>query len=61
MNRLLMKLLGKKEIKCIRCKLLVTVPKDHHWLKMCPKCKEKMDGLIYLVKDKFGLLATTTD
>lgn len=61
MNRLLRIILSKKEIKCIRCKLLVTVPKDHHWLKMCPKCQEKMDDLIYLVKDKFGLLATTND
>lgn len=61
MSRLLRIILRKKEIKCIRCKLLVAVPKDHHWLKVCPKCQEKMDALIYLVKDKFGLLNTTTE
>jgi phage FluMu protein Com len=51
-----MKLLRKKEIKCMRCKLLVTVPKDHHFLKMCPKCKEKSDGLIYLIKDMYNIV-----
>jgi hypothetical protein len=55
-KELLLSVFGKKEIRCIRCKLLVIVPKDYHWLKMCPKCKEKIDGLIYLVKDSLGSL-----
>ncbi len=50
-KELLLRVFGKKEIRCIRCKLLVIVPKDYHWLKVCPACKIKSDGLIYLIKD----------
>lgn len=51
MLRLVMKVAGKKQIRCIRCKLLVWVGKDHHWLKLCPKCQLRIDGLIYIVED----------
>lgn len=47
----LRKLFGYKQIKCIRCKLLVWVKKNHHWLKICLKCQEKVDGLTYITKD----------
>lgn len=47
----LRKLFGYKQIKCIRCKLLVWVKKNHHWLKICSKCQEKVDGLSYLLSD----------
>lgn len=51
MLRLVMKVVGKKQIRCIRCKMLAWVSKDHHWLKPCPKCQEKIDGITYIVED----------
>lgn len=47
----LRKLFGYKQIKCIRCKLLVWVKKNHHYLKICPKCQEKADGFSYIMRD----------
>ena len=56
MKDLIKKLLGYKQIKCIKCGLLVWVKKDHHWLRPCPKCQEQIDGITYMIKDVAGLL-----
>lgn len=55
MRGFILKLMGKKEIKCSQCKRLKIVPKDYHRLKMCLDCKKRFDILIDTIRDISGL------
>lgn len=53
--RFILWLFGKKKILCVKCKQLKTVPKNHHWLKMCLDCKKRFDDLTGAIKNIMGL------
>lgn len=50
-GKIIRKLFRKKQINCVRCKLLVTVPKSWYWLKPCPKCKSRIDQIADTVQN----------
>lgn len=54
LRQLIRKVKGQKQIRCVSCKRLKTVPNDWHWLKRCPACIEKGDKLLKALKEGFS-------
>ncbi len=58
-KELIRKIRGQKQISCVLCKQLKTVPNDWHWLKRCPDCQAHTDTLLKSLKEgfktKFGM------
>ena len=55
MREILLRLLRKKKIRCVRCKQLKTVSKSWHWLKPCPNCLKHIAQLEQRIREGFGL------